>query len=159
MVSYLMAEIMPRVWAQRPETRLIVVGKDPSSAVREYGRNPLVTITGTVEDIRPFLWRATASVVPLLYGAGIQNKILEAMATATPVVTTSRAVSAVGAIPGREILVSGTADGFASELLRLMADGGFRAAVGNAGLRYVQATHDWVTITSRLVEIYQQAQR
>jgi glycosyltransferase involved in cell wall biosynthesis len=156
MVKFLMTEIMPRVWAQRPATRLTIAGKDPPADIREFGKNPLVTITGTVEDIRPYLWRATASVVPLLYGAGIQNKILEAMATATPVVTTSRAASAIGAVPGREILVSDTADGFASELLRLMDHDDFRMAIGNAGLKYVQTTHDWANIVSRLVDIYYQ---
>jgi glycosyltransferase involved in cell wall biosynthesis len=157
MVKFLVTDIMPRIWAQRPATCLVVAGKDPSADIREFGKNPLITITGTVGDIRPFLWRATASVVPLLYGAGIQNKILEAMATATPVVTTSRAMSALGAVPGREILVSDTADGFASELLRLMDNSNVRAAIGNAGLKYVQTTHDWVTIASRLADIYQQA--
>jgi glycosyltransferase involved in cell wall biosynthesis len=110
MVKYLVTEIMPRVWAKRQSTRLVVVGKDPSPEIKEFGQNPLVTITGTVEDIRPFLWRATASVVPLLYGAGIQNKILEAMATGTPVVTTSRALSPLEAVPGSEILVADTAE-------------------------------------------------
>jgi sugar transferase (PEP-CTERM/EpsH1 system associated) len=157
MVEYLMTEIMPRVWVQRPAARLVIVGKDPSADIREFGKNPLVTVTGTVEDIRPFLWRATASVAPLLYGAGIQNKILEAMATATPVVTTSRAMSALGAVPGSEVLVADTADGFASELLRLMDNSDLRPAIGNAGSKYVQTTHDWVTIAARLADIYQQA--
>src|SRR6185436_6066393 len=66
MVKYLVAEIMPRVWKIRPGARLIIVGKDPSTEIKELGRNPLITVTGTVDDIRPFLWQATVSVVPLL---------------------------------------------------------------------------------------------
>ncbi|MGZ9165515.1 MAG: glycosyltransferase, partial [Anaerolineales bacterium] len=95
MAKYLVADIMPRIWKTHPGTRLYIVGKDPTSDVKEFEKNPLIKVTGTVEDIRPFLWRATISVVPLLYGAGIQNKILEAMATRTPVVTTFKALSAL----------------------------------------------------------------
>jgi glycosyltransferase involved in cell wall biosynthesis len=157
MVNYLITEIMPRVWAKRPSARLVVVGKDPSPKIKEFGQNPLVIVTGTVEDIRPFLWRATAAVVPLLYGAGIQNKILEAMATGTPVVTTSRAISSLRAVPGSEILVADTAEGFASEVLSLMDKSDLRFTIGNAGLSYVQKTHDWATIAAQLVDIYDQA--
>jgi glycosyltransferase involved in cell wall biosynthesis len=157
MVKYLLMEIMPRVWAKRPDTHLVIVGKDPSADVKEFGKKSLVTITGTVDDIRPYLWRATASVVPLLYGAGIQNKILEAMATGTPVVTTSRAMSALGAVSGRVILVADTADDFAAELLRLLDNSDLRLSLAKEGLKYVQSTHDWAAIASQLVDIYRQS--
>jgi glycosyltransferase involved in cell wall biosynthesis len=103
MVKYLVAEIMPRIWKVRPATRLFIVGKDPSADIKELQKNPRIIVTGTVDDIRPFLWMATVSVVPLLYGAGIQNKILEAMATGTPVVTTCGALSALEARPGEHL--------------------------------------------------------
>ena len=157
MVKFLVTEIMPRVWTHRPMAKLIVVGKDPSSEIKEFGKNPLITITGTVDDIRPFLWRAAVSVVPLLYGAGIQNKILEAMATGTPVVTTARTLSALEALPGEEILTADTADAFSLEVLRLIENENLRTKIGAAGLAYVQKKHAWKNIASRLIEIYQQA--
>jgi len=159
MVKYLVAEIMPRVWKVRPATRLIIVGKDPALDIKELEKNPLITVTGTVDDIRPFLWRATVSVVPLLYGAGIQNKILEAMATAIPVVTTSRTLSALEAQPGKEILIADTADAFSAEVLRLVENKDLCNEIGSAGLKYVQENHAWKNITSRLVEIYQLASK
>jgi glycosyltransferase involved in cell wall biosynthesis len=155
MVKYLVTEIMPRIWKVRPTARLIIVGKDPSSAIREFEKNPLVTVTGTVDDIRPYLWRATVSVVPLLYGAGIQNKILEAMATGTPVVTTSRTLSALEVQPGKEILVAETAEDFSSAVLKLIENKDLRNEIGNAGLTYVQKNHAWKNIASRLVDVYQ----
>jgi glycosyltransferase involved in cell wall biosynthesis len=157
MVKFLVTEIMPQVWAHRPTARLIVVGKDPSSEIKDFGKNPLITITGTVDDIRPFLWRAGVSVVPLLYGAGIQNKILEAMSTGTPVVTTTRTLSALEALPGEDILTADTAETFSLEILRLMEDENLRSKIGAAGLAYVQKKHAWKNIASRLVEVYQQA--
>ena len=131
MVKYLVSEIMPLVWKACPETRLFIVGKDPPSDIKGLEKNHLITVTGTVEDIRPFLWRATVSIVPLLYGAGIQNKILEAMATATPVVTTSRTLSALQVQPGKELLVANDAGEFAQNILRLMNDRNLMHAIGD----------------------------
>jgi glycosyltransferase involved in cell wall biosynthesis len=154
MVKFLASAIMPRVWAKRPGARLIVVGKDPSPDIRRLGQNPLIEITGTVADIRPYLWRATASVVPLLYGAGIQNKILEAMATGTPVVTTARTLSALETMAGRDILVADDAEQFSLEVLRLIENLVLQREVGSAGLGYVRARHDWLQIASQLADIY-----
>jgi len=159
MVKYLVDEVMPRVWKVRPAARLIIVGKDPTPDIKALAENPLVIVTGTVDDIRPFLWRATVSVVPLLYGAGIQNKILEAMATGTPVVTTSRTLSALEAQPDREILVADDADTFSAEILRLIENKDLVNELGNAGLMYVQKNHSWENIAFHLVDVYQQVSR
>ena len=156
MVKYLVDEIMPRIWKLRPAARLYIVGKDPSPAIRQLMQNPLITVTGTVDDIRPFLWRATVSVVPLLYGVGIQNKILEAMATGTPVVTTCRALSALQAQPGKDLFVSDDPDGFSQAVLQLIANRDLQQKTGDAGVTYVRTFHSWDSIASQLVKIYQQ---
>jgi polysaccharide biosynthesis protein PslH len=156
MVKYLVAEIMPRIWKTRPAARLYIVGKDPSAEIKELGKNPLIKVTGTVDDIRPFLWRATVSVVPLLYGAGIQNKILEAMATRTPVVTTSRTLSALKVEAGKQLLVADGPDEFSRAVLQLMENRDFLDAIGDAGASYVRKHHSWTSIAARLVDIYQQ---
>jgi len=156
MVKYLVTEVMPRIWEQRPTARLVVVGKDPPPDVKEFSKNPMITITGTVDDIRPFLWKATVAVVPLIYGAGIQNKILEAMATGTPVVTTSKALSALGAKSEKDIYVADTPEEFSMSVLRLIKNSDVNSAVGTAGLQYVKKQHNWGRIVSRLVEIYWQ---
>jgi len=155
MVKYLVSEVMPRVWDRRPETQLVIVGKDPPSDIKAMTGDVRITVTGTVEDIRPYLWRATVAVVPLVYGAGIQNKILEAMATETPVVTTSKAVSALQTSVGRDILVADTPTDFSTEILRLMESVSFRVEVAKMGLHYVQSHHNWMGIASQLVNEYQ----
>jgi glycosyltransferase involved in cell wall biosynthesis len=157
MVKHLVAEVMPRIWERRPMVRLIVVGKDPPADVREFAKNSLITITGTVDDIRPYLWKATAAVVPLIYGAGIQNKILEAMATGTPVLTTSKALSSLSAIAGNDILVADTPEDFSLKALQLMDDTDLQRAIGNAGLQYVRKEHNWSIIVSDLLDMYRQA--
>lgn len=157
MVKYLVTEIMPRIWKMRPAVRLCIVGKDPPADIKELEKNPLVTVTGTVDDIRPFLWRATVSVVPLIYGAGIQNKILEAMATKTPVVTTFKALSALQVQVGKEVLAANDADEFSQAVVRLIEDRNLQHQIGEAGASYVGAQHSWDSMASQLAGIYQQA--
>ena len=95
MTLYLVREILPIVWATNPDVKLWIVGKDPSKELLALQKYQKILVTGRVDDIRPYLRQATLSVSPLLYGAGIQNKILEAMACGTPVVATPLAVSAL----------------------------------------------------------------
>jgi glycosyltransferase involved in cell wall biosynthesis len=156
MARYLVEQIMPRIWKFRPAARLYIVGKDPAPAIKKMTRNPLITVTGTVDDIRPFLQRATVAVVPLLYGAGIQNKILEAMATGTPVVTTCEALSALQARPGIDLFVAEDPHSFSQVVLELMANRELQQKTGDAGLAYVRTFHSWASIASQLVNIYQQ---
>jgi glycosyltransferase involved in cell wall biosynthesis len=155
---YLMREIMPRVWAQRPEVKLLIVGQDPPREIRQFAiRNPqsAIRVTGTVPDIRPYLRRATVAVVPVTYGAGIQNKVLEAMACGTPVVATPQAVSALKARPDDHLLVKDGPEAFARAVLGLLGNADLRARLGTAGRRYVEAHHDWRGVAQRLEETYQ----
>lgn len=159
MVKYLVSDVMPRIWEQRPRTRLTVVGKDPPADIKALGANPLIQITGTVDDIRPYLWRSAVAVVPLIYGAGIQNKILEAMATGTAVVTTSKALTSLAVRPGNDLLVGDTTEDFSCRVLELLSDMDLQRSVGNNGLLYVQKNHHWEMIVSHLAKIYEQEAR
>lgn len=154
MALYLANEVMPAVWHERPEVRLVIVGKDPKADVLALASNPAITVTGFVEDLRPFLYRATVSAVPLVYGAGIQNKLLEAMACGTPVVATARAVTALEVQPGRDLLVADTAEDFARKILQLINDLQSRKAIGDAGRAYVEKNHNWASIAASLERIY-----
>lgn len=156
MALYFLEEIMPRVWAQRPTVRVLIVGKDPPAKITAWRADPRVEVTGTVSDIRPYLCRATLAACPISYGVGIQNKVLEAMACGTPVIATSQAVSALQAKPGEHLLVADDAQTFAGEILNLLADEQQRETLGLAGRRYVEQYHDWNLITTNLEEIYKE---
>lgn len=157
MTIYLVHEIMPLVWERRSDVKLWVVGKDPSHQIRELAEHPNITVTGTVDDIRPFLRRATMAVTPVAYGAGIQNKVLEAMATATPVVTTPLAISAIDVIPDRDVLVAEEPQQYADTILELLADPARQRQLGENGLAYVTTRHRWQDIVARLEEYYNEA--
>jgi glycosyltransferase involved in cell wall biosynthesis len=155
----LVREVMPRLWARRPTARLLIVGPDPPAALRREAADagPRIEITGHVADVRPYVAGATVSVNPLPYAVGIQNKVLEAMAMATPVVATPAACTALRAVPGEQVLVAEGADAFAVAVARLLDDPAMAGRVGAAGRRYVEAAHDWRTVAADLEAIYRDA--
>ena len=157
MTLNLIENIMPIVWARRANTKVLVVGKDPPREIQALAQNPNVEVTGTVEDIRPYLHRATAAVTPITYGTGIQNKVLEAMACATPVVSTPQAVSALRVAPGRDVLVAQEPLAFGEAVLELINDTQRQHQVGLAGRAYVESHHQWPVIAGQLEEIYHDA--
>jgi sugar transferase (PEP-CTERM/EpsH1 system associated) len=155
MVLHLVREILPRVWEQRPDVRLLIVGKDPPREINELAHaRQRIVITGTVPDIRPYLQRATLAVVPLVYGAGVQNKVLEAMACATPVIAYQPAVAALSARIGEDVIVAQNADEFAAQLICQLEDSDNRQRIGWNGRHYVESYHDWDRIAAGLEAIY-----
>jgi glycosyltransferase involved in cell wall biosynthesis len=157
MVLHLVQDIMPLIWARRPDVKLYIVGKDPPREISALEKNPAVFVTGTVSDIRPYLRKATLALAPITYGAGIQNKILEAMACATPVVATPQAISALDVIPERDILVSKEATLFAEKVLSMLDDPKRQQEVGKAARHYVKTHHQWAKIVDRLERCYHNA--
>ncbi len=158
MALYLIRDIMPRVWAVREDVRVNLVGKDPPAIIQALA-SPKVKVTGTVPDLRPYLQQASVSVAPITYGAGIQNKILEAMACATPVITTPKAVAGLQVVPGENILVAQDADSFAEAILKLLASLPLQRQMGEAGRQYVEKYHHWGAVASQLSHLYSQVIR
>lgn len=155
-VQWMIDEIMPLIWAQRPDVRLEIVGDAPNAVVRRLAvkHGPRVVATGYVPDVRPYLRRATVSVNPLVYGVGIQNKLLEAMATATPVVTTPVGCRALQVRDEEQVLVAAEPQGFAARVARLLDDSALRARLGAAGRTYVERHHSWSAAGHILERVY-----
>jgi polysaccharide biosynthesis protein PslH len=149
--------VMPLVWRSRPETRLVIAGKDPSPALMALAVPGRLEVTGFVDDLGAVMARATVMAAPLVYAAGIQNKVLESMASATPVVTTRSACAALDAEIGRDVLAADDDRAFADAILELLTDRARRDAVGAAGRAYVERHHDWGTLALSLVEVYREA--
>jgi glycosyltransferase involved in cell wall biosynthesis len=95
----------------------------------------------------------------MVYGAGIQNKVLEGLATGTPVVCTSLAAAALQVNPGQDLLVADGAHNFADAVLRLLDDPALCGQIGQAGRRYVEKHHDWDGVAARLEDVYAAVQR
>ncbi len=152
-------DVLPLIRDRVPEVSLWVVGKDPPAEVRALGGVPGVTVTGTVPDLRPYLQQAGLAVAPVAYGAGIQNKVLEAMACATPVVASPLAMSALEAVDGRDLVVADTPEAWANAVVHLVSDEAKSRAVGSAGRAYVESHHSWAAIVTQLEESYHEVIR
>ncbi|HEV8500016.1 MAG TPA: TIGR03087 family PEP-CTERM/XrtA system glycosyltransferase [Casimicrobiaceae bacterium] len=140
----------PLIRAARPQAQLVIVGADPSPAVRALAAQPGVTVTGSVPDVRAHLRRSAVMVAPLRIARGTQNKILEAMAAGVPVVTSSVAAGGVDARAGEDFVVADGPAAVAAAVLRLMDDPGERARVARAGRERVLTHHAWEASMRRL---------
>ncbi|MCS6921853.1 MAG: TIGR03087 family PEP-CTERM/XrtA system glycosyltransferase [Elioraea sp.] len=143
-VTWFAEAVLPLLAAHPPAPAFHIVGANPAPAVRALAARPNVFVTGTVPDVRPYLARADVAVAPLLTARGIQNKVLEAMAMAVPVVATPQAFEGVRAEPGRDLLVAEGAEGFARAVAEVLA--GAHPALGVRGRAAVRAGHDWAAM-------------
>lgn len=154
----LIQEVMPRVWTHRAQTEVWIVGQDPPAWLYKHAKQePRLKVMGGVPDLGRYLGQATVAAAPIIYGAGIQNKVLEAMACGTPLVASPAAVQAIHAQPGHDLLVAEGAQDFAVALLRLLDDARLRQQIGEQGRAYVVRNHDWDSIAERLEKVYLEA--
>ncbi|MGD8398275.1 MAG: TIGR03087 family PEP-CTERM/XrtA system glycosyltransferase [Anaerolineae bacterium] len=147
---YLATEVLPRVRQHVPRATLTLAGADPVPAVRQLGEVPGVEVTGFVEDLNACLNRASVFAAPLRFSAGVQNKVLEAMAAGRPVVTTSTVNHGLGAVPGRQLLVADDATTMAADIVALFRDPERRAALGRAGRHFVEEHYTWQHAVARM---------
>ncbi len=154
---HLVKNIMPRIWRQRPDIRLIIAGSNPPSVIQKMARDPRIEVTGYVQDLRPYIEQAMVAVSPLPYAVGIQNKVLEAMASGTPVVCSSCAVAGLQAREGQDILVADDPEFFASAVLRLLDDRQLWERISENGLMYVTTNHNNEGVMNRLLAVYASA--
>jgi glycosyltransferase involved in cell wall biosynthesis len=118
---------------------------------------PGITVTGTVEDVKPFLERATVFVAPVRMGEGIKSKVLEALAMGLPVVATRRSLRGLEAVPDRDLLVADTPTQFAAQVLRLLDSPDLRQELSDRGLALVRCRYEWTSLAPELGKIYEEA--
>ena len=157
MVLKMIEDIMPLVWIRQPDTKLVIAGRDPSSEIMAYSQHPNIKITGEVVDMAAEINSAAIAAAPLKYAVGIQNKILEAMACAKPVITNSIGNRAIQAKNGRQILVAESDEEFAEFILQLLEDNQKRTEIGNEALTFVQEYFSWKKAAKAFVSLYQNA--
>jgi glycosyltransferase involved in cell wall biosynthesis len=152
--EFLVREVLPRVRELDNDAHVVVVGRDPDPSVEALAAVQGATVTGEVDDIRPWLQGAQVFVCPMLSGTGIKNKLLEAMAAALPCVVTPLALQGLDVIPGEHLLVGDTADELARSVGRLLTDVDLAERIGGAARSYVRARHTWAAAAEAYEAIY-----
>jgi glycosyltransferase involved in cell wall biosynthesis len=147
-VRRLALDVMPHIRDACPEAELLVIGRDPADEVLSL-RSSSVTVTGTVDDIWAYVREVRVFVFPMLNGAGLQNKILEAMHAGIPVVTTSLSQQSLGAVPGTEVLVAEDDRNIAQLAASVIRDEALWQRLSQAGRRFVHEHHSWATLAAR----------
>jgi len=129
-------EVLPLV----PGATFAIVGRNPAASLKASER---VLVTGEVPDVRAWLAAADVVVAPLRIARGVQNKVLEAMAAARPVVASPAAFEGIEAEPGRDLIVADGAEGQAKALRDLLADPARAVAIGQAARRRMEEAYRW----------------
>lgn len=142
-VRWFAADILPLVRQHHPDARFAIVGRAPTDEVRALAKLPGVIVTGEVPDVRPWLAAADAVVAPLLLARGVQNKLLEAMAMARPVVASAAAAEGIDAVTGEHLLVADGAEAMADAVGALFNDRAAAAAMGQAARARMIARYGW----------------
>jgi sugar transferase (PEP-CTERM/EpsH1 system associated) len=148
-VTWFAHEVFPRVFADNPSARFYIAGSRPAEPVQRLARLPGVRVTGAVKDIRPYLAHAAAAVAPLRIARGVQNKVLEALAMAKPVLATSHAIDGLKPWPEFARLVADEATVMARRAVELL-DGSDRTHLGGLGREYVLTNYNWARNLQRL---------
>ncbi len=142
-VCWFARDILPLVQRTHPAARFIICGSNPAPAVKALAADPAITVTGRVNDVRGYVRYADVSVAPLRIARGLQNKVLEAMAMAKPVVATAKAFQGIDAQPGRDLLIGADAEGFAAAAVSLLSNRELAAQVGQYARTAVEQTYSW----------------
>ncbi len=152
-VKWFAEEVLPLVQQEIPGTQFYIVGSKPTAKVIALKNIAGVTVTGRVEDVRPYIQYADLSVAPLRIARGVQNKVLEAMAMGNAVVSTSQAMEGIKDAELFADLTQDPPDVYAQKVVELLQDKTVAASWGEKGREMVLKNYDWQSNVAKVVEL------
>ena len=157
-VSWFLREILPLIRRTRPETTMVIAGRGPSEEIRSLaGAAGNVTVTGTVPDVRPYLWGSRLSIVPLRIGGGTRLKVYEAMGARSPIVSTTIGAEGLSIHPPNDIRLADTAKTFAAQAIELLSQPETRGRITAAAWNMVHMRFTWEAVTEGFERILEEA--
>lgn len=150
-VVWFAQEVLPALQADHPEVRLVVVGGNPSREVLKLQELPGVEVTGRVPDVRPYLARAVAAIAPMRIARGVQNKVLEAMAMARPVLVSDKGLEGIDAVDGEHVLLANTVDEYRQRLEAIL--NGSHDGLGDRARALVCRDFSWEASLPKVVRL------
>lgn len=155
-VKFLVESVWPIIKQQVPDAQLWIVGNAPTKEITAFqASDTSIKVTGGIPDIRDAFKAADVLVAPVFSGKGTRYKILEAMASETPIVATTTAVEGLGVTHGKHVLTSDTAAGIAQLTTELLHDRKLHQKLANNSRQFVTQRYDWASISQKLDAIYQ----
>ncbi len=148
-----MDRLMPQIRAVRPEATFHLVGRAPVSQLTKRDGEPGIRVWGEVPDVRPFLAGADIVIAPLEIARGVQNKVLEAMAMARPVLLSPEAATGIDATNGEHFAVANTDEALVERALDMLADRPSTLLMAAAARRYVVEQQGWEAMLAPLAEL------
>ncbi|MEO8464104.1 MAG: glycosyltransferase [Gammaproteobacteria bacterium] len=158
-VAWFAREIWPLLRKRKPDAQLLIVGARPTPAVAALGQHEGITVTGAVEDIRPYVAGALTFVVPLRSGGGTRLKILQAMAIGCPVISTAIGAEGLAVTDGEDILLAETPEDFVTQVLALERSPQLARRIGAAGRALVAKQYDWSACLAGIQSLYDRVLR
>lgn len=152
-VNWFARTVFPEIHRTVPESRFYIVGARPTAAVRQLAELPGVRVSGTVPDVRPYLAHARLTVAPLRIARGVQNKVLEAMAMARPVMATQAAMEGVVPCPELRHMVADEPVDLVRLALTLLGDRTRSERLGHFGREWVLRQYDWEVHMRKFVHL------
>jgi glycosyltransferase involved in cell wall biosynthesis len=153
-MKWFAAEILPLIRQRLPACSVAIVGRTPVPEILEMGRrDQRIQVTGTVPDVRPYLWGSKLSIVPLRIGGGTRLKIYESMAARTPIVSTTIGAEGLEVQSSDNVYLADTPESFANRCVELLTSTDRRAAMAEAAWRMVAEKYSWETVTAEFERI------
>ena len=150
-VLWFVQDVLPLIRRAVPRCSLTIAGRRPAAVIRRLSADPAIRVTGTVEDIRPYLWSSEVSIVPIRTGSGTRLKIYESMAAETAVVSTTIGAEGLDVTSPDNIRISDTPEAFAASCVELLRNPEPRARQAAAALKLVHG-FSWETVAARFEE-------
>jgi len=152
--------IFPLIKKKLPDIRLYIVGKNPINKIKSFATDKSVTVTGYVEDIRPYIAKATVNICPMRIGTGMKFKIIESMAMGIPTVATNFACAGIEEIKnGENILVADSPADFSKTVVNLIQDKPLIEKISRNGLEIIRKNYSWPIIASKFETLYKETLR
>ena len=152
-VCWFVEKVWPGLKQEVPELRFVIVGRNPTAAVRGLSKHDGVEVTGAVDDVRGYLAEAGVAVCPLRIARGLQNKVLEAMAMGKAVVSSGPALEGLEVEIGRDVLQADTPEQWHESLVNVLRDDQLRTTLGKNARSCVEQRYNWDTRMAPLVSL------
>ncbi len=147
-------EILPLLRARKPDCSVAIVGRRPDARLLALAAaDPRITVTGTVDDVRPYLWGSRVAILPLRIGGGTRMKVYESMAAGVPMVSTSVGMEGLACVPGRDIIVDDTPHGFAARCLEVLGSQALSESIAASAFDLVSRECSWDAVSRQFEDI------